>query len=144
MVYKVLVDLDSFDLNRLAQEADKRGISFCVADDSLFFHIIDDTSTQISNIMKKMRTSGFIVKEVKEKPSNPDKLFSDLWCFEKMTEDEEREFNNQHQAELHQMMDNIERVRQEWIQQKIKKEESSTDGTERREDGGASEKENAG
>lgn len=144
MVYKVLVDLDSFDLNKLAKEADKREISFCVADDSLFFHIIDDTSTQISNIMKKMKTTGFIIKEVKEKPSNPDKLFSDLWCFEKMTEDDEREFNIQNQSELRQMMDNIERVRQEWIQQKIKKEESNTDGTDKKEYGGPSEEKNAG
>ena len=128
MIYKVLVDLDKVDLNLLVKKLKNDDMEFCMAEDCLYFHTKYDTSTKISNLMKRVNTSGFVVKPVTEKPRHPEISFADLWCFEKMNEDELREFNENHQKELQTMMDNIESIRQAVEHDKLSKEEPKEDG----------------
>lgn len=122
MVYKVMVDLDKVDLNKLMALVKKEGVEFCVADDSLFFHVIHTTPTKISNLMKRVNTSGFVIKQLTERPVHPDESFSQLWCFEKFNEDETRKFEEEHQTELQKMADNIEKIRQGLIKDNLLKE----------------------
>lgn len=122
MVYKVMVDLEEVDLNKLTDFVKKERIEFCIADDCLFFHTIHTTPTKISNLMKRVNTSGFVIKQVTERPVHPEESFAQLWCFEKFNEDETRKFEEEHQTELQKMVENIEKIRQGLIKDKLLKE----------------------
>ena len=135
MVYKVLVDLDTVDLNVLRELTDNKGLELCVAEDSVFFYDKNNRKVQISNIMKKLNTSGFVIKPVETKPK-PGSDFASTWCFDKMNQEELERFEAEHQAELRTMMDNIEAVSQ--AVKNLKKEET-VDGTgSSQEQGGSS------
>lgn len=138
MIYKVMVDLDNLDLNSLMQKATDKGFDLCVGYDNLYFYAKGNRKVQISNIMKKMDISEFVIKPILEKPQPTSNDFASIWCYEKMTAEEQENFEEEHQEELVQMLDNIQAIKKALLENKLKEE--SADGTgDNKEEGSSTE-----
>lgn len=126
MIFKLMVDMEQIDLNRLCELTQNMDISMCFGSDEVYFDIPYDTSRQISNIMRKMKISDFLVKQVVKKPVLREGMsFCDRWCLERMETYEREQFEKEHQDEIKKMAENIEMIRQNLIKDKLLKEESA-------------------
>lgn len=111
MVYKLITDLDSLDLNLFFEFMNKEKVDICLDGEVIYLHHKYDTTLRLDNIMKKMNITNFFLKEVVNKPSVNTNGFIYKWLFEKMSQDELETFERAHQKELQEMESNIQQAR---------------------------------
>lgn len=112
MLFKVVVDLEQVDLNKLFANFNKNKVEICVANESLFLYTKANSQPSIGTIMKETNIENYFIKEIKEKPDINDGGFSQNWCRERLEQDEELQITSENQRQLNQMMKNIDDIKE--------------------------------
>lgn len=114
MLYKINLEFDKIDLNVCFAKFKQYGYEIYSCLDEVYLHIDilqDNKQVPIADIMKEANIQHYVIRvlsqreDIEELPS-----FAKAWCYEKFYEDERKEFEQQHQVELKQMIENISQV----------------------------------
>lgn len=111
MIYKLVADWDEININDFVRDCQNNNIDVCFDGDRAYLYDVD---RHLSNliIMRKSDKSIFL-KEITKKPENIES-FVDSWIYEKMENDEKIKLEEEQQVKLREMMDNINRAREDF------------------------------
>ena len=113
MIYKLVADWDEINIDDFVQDCQNNSIDVCFDGDKAYLY--GDISTQRSNLnIWKRENKNFFLKEITEKPKDKFSSFVNNWICERFERDERERIEQQQQAELCKMKDNIDKAREEF------------------------------
>lgn len=114
MIYKLMLDFSSINLNVLIEEFAKNNIEVCFGEDCLYLFPQHDIKPDFSIIMSRQKIQNFFLKEITQPPTKTPTNYIQTWLLEKFNELEMIKFNEQNQALLKKAQENIEKAKTEF------------------------------